>query len=135
MTQLDPDLLAFTGDQFYEGSGGYGVQRAPVDMAILDLLRKWYLHGWTWRELMRDRPSISIPDDHDVYQGNVWGEAGARGTARRKWADTTCPPSGSTSYTARKPRIIPIRLIRRRSSAASASTTDRSRMAALASLS
>ena len=77
MTQLDPDLLAFTGDQFYEGSGGYGVQRAPVDMAILDLLRKWYLHGWTWRELMRDRPSISIPDDHDVYQGNVWGEAGA----------------------------------------------------------
>ncbi len=77
MTRLDPDLLAFTGDQFYEPSGGYGVQRSPLDAAILDLLRKWYLHGWTWRDLMRDRPSISIPDDHDVYQGNIWGQGGA----------------------------------------------------------
>jgi hypothetical protein len=34
------------------------------------------MHGWTWRELMRDRPSVSLPDDHDVYQGNLWGEAG-----------------------------------------------------------
>jgi hypothetical protein len=34
------------------------------------------LHGWTWRNLMRDRPTISIPDDHDVYQGNIWGEGG-----------------------------------------------------------
>ncbi len=82
MRRLDPDLLAFTGDQFYESSGGYGVQRSPLDMAIVDMLRKWYLHGWTWRELMRDRPSISIPDDHDVYQGNIWGEGGEprRGT-------------------------------------------------------
>ena len=74
--RLNPDLLAFTGDQFYESSGGYGIQRDPLDAAILDLLRKWYLHGWTWRELMRDRPSVSIPDDHDVYQGNIWGEGG-----------------------------------------------------------
>ncbi|MGE3818350.1 MAG: alkaline phosphatase D family protein [Isosphaeraceae bacterium] len=82
MARLDPDLIAFTGDQFYEPSGGYGVQRAPTDAAILDLLRKWYLHGWTWRLLTRDRPCLSIPDDHDVYQGNIWGEAGAarRGT-------------------------------------------------------
>jgi hypothetical protein len=77
MAKLDPDLLAFTGDQFYESSGGYGIQTAPLDKAILDYLRKWWLHGWTWRELMKDRPSISIPDDHDVYQGNVWGEGGA----------------------------------------------------------
>jgi hypothetical protein len=34
------------------------------------------MHGWTWRELTRNRPSISIPDDHDVYQGNLWGESG-----------------------------------------------------------
>jgi hypothetical protein len=34
------------------------------------------MHGWTWRELMRDRPSLSLPDDHDVYQGNLWGEGG-----------------------------------------------------------
>jgi hypothetical protein len=77
MAKLNPDLIAFTGDQFYESSGGYGTQRSPLEPSIVDYLRKWYLHGWTWRELMRDRPSISIPDDHDVYQGNVWGEGGA----------------------------------------------------------
>jgi hypothetical protein len=77
MAQLAPDLLAFVGDQFYESTAGYGVQREPLDTAILDYLRKWYFHGWTWRELMRDRPSISLPDDHDVYQGNLWGEGGA----------------------------------------------------------
>lgn len=77
MAKLDPDLLAFVGDQFYESSGGYGVTRQPLDLAILDYLRKWYMHGWTWQELLRDRPSIALPDDHDVYQGNIWGEAGA----------------------------------------------------------
>jgi alkaline phosphatase D len=77
LAKLDPDLLAFTGDQFYENTGGYGAVRAPVDQATLDYLRKWYVHGWTWRELMRDRPVLSLPDDHDVYQGNLWGEAGA----------------------------------------------------------
>jgi hypothetical protein len=77
MAKLNPDMLAFVGDQFYESSGGYGTVRSPLDVAILDYLRKWYLHGWTWRTLTRDRPSLSIPDDHDVYQGNIWGEAGA----------------------------------------------------------
>lgn len=77
MAKLDPDLLAFTGDQFYENTGGFGAVRTPVDKAMLDYLRRWYFHGWTWRELMRDRPAISLPDDHDVYQGNLWGEAGA----------------------------------------------------------
>lgn len=77
MDALDPDLLAFTGDQFYESSGGYGIIRTPVDKATVDYLRKWYMHGWTWRELTRNRPSISLPDDHDVYQGNLWGESGA----------------------------------------------------------
>lgn len=68
---LNPDLLAFVGDQFYENTGGYGVQREPLAASILDYLRKWYFHGWTWRELMRDRPSVCLPDDHDVYQGNL----------------------------------------------------------------
>jgi phosphodiesterase/alkaline phosphatase D-like protein len=76
MTKLNPDMLAFVGDQFYESSGGYGTVRSPLDVAILDYLRKWYLHGWTWRTLTRDRPSVALPDDHDVYQGNIWGEAG-----------------------------------------------------------
>ncbi len=92
MARLNPDLLAFTGDQFYESSGGYGVQRGPVEMAILDLLRKWYLHGWTWRELMRDRPSISIPDDHDVYQGNIWGEGGAPRHGTQEMGGYDMPP-------------------------------------------
>lgn len=77
VAKLNPDLIAFVGDQFYESTGGYGVLRTPLEPAIIDYLRKWYIHGWTWREVTRDRPSISIPDDHDVYQGNIWGEAGA----------------------------------------------------------
>ncbi|HEX8916068.1 MAG TPA: alkaline phosphatase D family protein, partial [Humisphaera sp.] len=76
VAKLKPDLLAFVGDQFYEQSGGYGVTRKPVETAVLDYLRKWYLHGWTWRELTRSTPSLSLPDDHDVYQGNIWGEGG-----------------------------------------------------------
>ena len=34
------------------------------------------MHGWAFRDLMRDRPSLCLPDDHDVYQGNIWGAAG-----------------------------------------------------------
>lgn len=91
MGKLNPDLLAFVGDQFYESSGGYGVQRAPLAPAMLDYLRKWYMHGWTWRELTRDRPSISIPDDHDVYQGNNWGEGGAPQTGTQEQGGYNMP--------------------------------------------
>jgi alkaline phosphatase D len=90
--RLDPDLVAFVGDQFYESSGGYGVQRSPLEMAILDYLRKWYLHGWTWRDVIRDRPSISIPDDHDVYQGNNWGEGGAPQRGTQEQGGYNMPP-------------------------------------------
>ena len=73
----DPDLLFFSGDQIYENVAGYGVARnAPVDIATLDYLRKWWLLGWAWGDLMRDRPTVCIPDDHDVYQGNLWGAGG-----------------------------------------------------------
>jgi phosphodiesterase/alkaline phosphatase D-like protein len=74
--RADPDFLAFVGDQFYESTAGYGVTQAPHEAAVLDYLRKWYIHGWTWRELLKDRPSIALPDDHDVYHGNLWGEGG-----------------------------------------------------------
>ena len=80
VAKLDPDLLAFVGDQFYESTAGYGVQRDPLAPAVLDYLRKWYFHGWTWRELTKDRPSVSLPDDHDVYQGNLWGVGGEKQT-------------------------------------------------------
>lgn len=77
VARLNPDFMAFVGDQFYESTAGYGIERDNLDLAILDYLRKWYFHGWTWRDLTRDRPSVSLPDDHDVYQGNLWGENGA----------------------------------------------------------
>jgi hypothetical protein len=74
--RFKPDLIAFQGDQIYERNAGYGVQGAPLEPAILDYLRKWYLFGWSFRDIMRDTPSICTPDDHDVYQGNVWGAGG-----------------------------------------------------------
>ena len=35
-----------------------------------------WMYAGGGRELMRDRPTVSLPDDHDVYQGNLWGESG-----------------------------------------------------------
>jgi hypothetical protein len=76
VSTFEPDLLIFTGDQIYEPVGGFGVQRSPLDMATLDYLRKWFIYGWEYRELLRNIPSVAMPDDHDVYHGNVWGAGG-----------------------------------------------------------
>ena len=76
----DPDVLFFSGDQIYESVVGYGIERAPVETAALDYLRKWYLLGWAFGDLMRDRVTVSMPDDHDVYQGNIWGGGGRKVT-------------------------------------------------------
>ncbi|MEE3061056.1 MAG: DUF1080 domain-containing protein, partial [Verrucomicrobiota bacterium] len=73
---MNPDLLFFSGDQIYESVGGYGIHRTPVELATLNYLRKIYLWGWAFRDLMRDCPTIALPDDHDVYQGNIWWESG-----------------------------------------------------------
>jgi hypothetical protein len=78
LIRLDPDLLYFSGDQIYEGHGGYGIIREPAQPAILNYLRKFYQFGWSFRDAMKDRPTLCIPDDHDVFQGNLWGEGGAR---------------------------------------------------------
>jgi hypothetical protein len=77
LIRLDPDMLYFSGDQLYESHGGYGLIRRPADRAILNYLRKYYMFGWSFRDAMRDRPTLCIPDDHDVFQGNIWGEGGA----------------------------------------------------------
>ncbi len=77
LKHLGVDVLFFSGDQIYEANGGYGIIREPADRAILNYLRKWYLFGWAFGDVMRDRPTIVLPDDHDVFQGNLWGEAGA----------------------------------------------------------
>ena len=76
LEKSNPDMLYFSGDQLYEGNGGYPIKREPEDSAILNYLGKWYMFGWAFGNIMRDRPTICTPDDHDVYQGNLWGEGG-----------------------------------------------------------
>ena len=71
VSRHDPDLSLFLGDQFYEGSGGFGIQTTSVEEAALDMLHKWYMFGWSYRDLFRHIPAAFIPDDHDVYHGNV----------------------------------------------------------------
>lgn len=73
-----PDFITFHGDQIYENIGGYGLiyDHRPGDRPVLSYLRKYAMHGWTWRDILRDTPSITIPDDHDVFHGNLWGAGG-----------------------------------------------------------
>ena len=75
----DPDVLFFAGDQIYEGASPTPTERK--NDPELDYLYKWTMFCWAFRDLMRDVPTIAIPDDHDVYQGNLWG-AGGRATKR-----------------------------------------------------
>jgi phosphodiesterase/alkaline phosphatase D-like protein len=72
----NPDILYFSGDQLYEQNGGYPIKRNPEHKAILSYLGKWYMFGWAFGNVMRDRPTICTPDDHDVFQGNLWGDGG-----------------------------------------------------------
>ena len=76
LVKLNPDMLYFSGDQIYEGNGGYGIKREPADIAILNYLGKYYMFGWAFGDIMRERPTICTPDDHDVFHGNLWGESG-----------------------------------------------------------
>ena len=80
-----PHLAVFLGDQFYESSGGFGIQTSPLEMACLDVLHKWYLFGWSYRDIFRHVPSAFIPDDHDVYHGNLWGEGGEDAPTDEGW--------------------------------------------------
>ncbi len=58
---IDPDVLFFSGDQSYDHH---------------DHTAAWLLFGRQFGEIIKDRPTITIPDDHDVGQGNLWGEGG-----------------------------------------------------------
>ena len=58
---IDPDVLFFSGDQSYD----HDVHTAA-----------WLLFGRQFGEIIKDRPTITIPDDHDGGQGNLWGEGG-----------------------------------------------------------
>lgn len=69
----DPDFLFFSGDQVYEGASP-----TPPDLSnpTEDYLYKWYLWHWAFAPLTADIPAVAIPDDHDVYHGNIWGAGG-----------------------------------------------------------
>ncbi|MCA9125596.1 MAG: hypothetical protein KDB22_00860, partial [Planctomycetales bacterium] len=57
----NPDLLFFAGDQTYHHT---------------EHTAGWLEWGLQFREVLKDRPVVTIPDDHDVGQGNIWGESG-----------------------------------------------------------
>jgi len=62
----DPDLLFFAGDQSYDHT---------------EHTAAWLKFGMQFREIFRTRPCITIPDDHDIGQGNLWGENGKVATS------------------------------------------------------
>lgn len=80
-----PDMALFLGDQFYEGTGGFGIQTDRIEKSSLDYLRKWYMFGWSYRNIFRTIPAAFIPDDHDVYHGNVWGMGGEHAPTDKGW--------------------------------------------------
>ena len=57
----DPDLIFFAGDQSYDHT---------------EHTAAWLKFGLQFRETFRNRPCVTIPDDHDIGQGNLWGENG-----------------------------------------------------------
>lgn len=58
---LDPDLLFFAGDQSYDHK---------------EHLAAWLLFGRQFGDVIKDRPTVTIPDDHDVGHPNLWGAGG-----------------------------------------------------------
>ena len=73
----EPDLLVAHGDQLYEGSPSLKDTSAAPE---LDFLYKYLFWLWSFRDLTRSTPTVVMVDDHDVYQGNIWGEGGAPAT-------------------------------------------------------
>ena len=63
----DPDLVFFAGDQSYDHT---------------EHTAAWLKFGLQFRDVFRNRPCISIPDDHDIGQGNLWGEGGKKAEVR-----------------------------------------------------
>ncbi len=63
----DPDLLFFAGDQSYDHK---------------EHTAAWLKFGMQFRDIFRTRPCITIPDDHDIGQGNIWGEYGKKASSQ-----------------------------------------------------
>lgn len=70
----DPDLVFASGDQYYEMNPTRKWQ--PGDDVVLDTLYRWYQWCISYAPLTKDRPTIVLVDDHDVLQGNLWGDQG-----------------------------------------------------------
>ncbi|MBK1825793.1 alkaline phosphatase D family protein [Haloferula rosea] len=75
LSKHDPDVLLAHGDQIYEGQPT-SPDKSSATNRQLDYLYKWNLWVLQVRDLTKDIPTIAIPDDHDIYQGNLWGEGG-----------------------------------------------------------
>ncbi|HAW96820.1 MAG: hypothetical protein CMJ33_09875 [Phycisphaerae bacterium] len=97
--RADPDMLFFAGDQIYEGDLTPANQKSE-DAFILDYLWKYTHWLWAFGDLTRDRPTIVIPDDHDVYHGNIWG---AQGRRARRTPEHSAQDSGGYK---RPPRFV-----------------------------
>jgi hypothetical protein len=69
---IDPDLLFFSGDQSYDHRRH---------------LAAWLVFGRQFGAIIKDRPTVSLPDDHDVGQGNLWGANGKKSTGAGGCAD------------------------------------------------
>lgn len=61
VTRIDADVLFFSGDQVYDHNRHYAA---------------WLKFGRDFGQIIKDRPTICLPDDHDVGQPNLWGESG-----------------------------------------------------------
>jgi len=85
LAHIDPDILFFLGDQVYE----FRPTRSEYEkgeITMQDYLYKWYLWGWSFKDVITNRPTVCMIDDHDVYQGNIWGDGGNK------------PPQGSDRW-------------------------------------
>jgi len=59
--KINPDLLFFSGDQVYDHFRHYAY---------------WLKFGRDFGEIICNTPTVTIPDDHDVGQANLWGHGG-----------------------------------------------------------
>ncbi|MDA0346355.1 MAG: alkaline phosphatase D family protein [Verrucomicrobia bacterium] len=75
LKRQDLDLLALLGDQIYEGGNPTGSD-ASEGNPHLDYLYKWFITLWDLGRITRVVPTVVLVDDHDVYQGDLWGDGG-----------------------------------------------------------
>ena len=61
LEKIQPDLLFFSGDQVYDHNRHYAY---------------WLRFGRDFGEVIRNTPTVTIPDDHDVGHANLWGAGG-----------------------------------------------------------